>query len=346
MESLLRLKRPATICAILIWFAAVFLTGCQTPQERSQSLASEASAFNAQRNYQQCIDLAQKATVVDPQNATAWYWLGSAYFNLNQNDDAIGPLKRAIELNIGGNQYYDVNAILGSIYRQKNEAATALPYLKEAVKSSGGANLSFYYNELGLVYEQLGQLQIAVADFMAAESFKSTDPAISINLAQAEGQIGNPRLEDLISPLGIPLPFAAIVEFEHWQLPVLIAAKNRDLPALLRERSAAELQDLATKLEQAILDYTDKSATTKDHAEQDTQNVRQPGDNGTYTLQISDTHVYTTEELDQLLGGLTHPTTQGQVDQEREVARLYEEKVEILKSVLAAVKVELANRSK
>jgi hypothetical protein len=126
--------------------------------------------------------------------------------------------------------------------------------------------------------------------------------------------IDEPSLEDFISPAPFNGPAAAVIRCARWRNRMLIAAQNQTLPKLLREAKTSDLTELTTKIEQAILDYTHEAETEKDKA----QSALSQDQSGNRTV----------------------------TDQDRELSLVHEEKVQILKSILAAVKDEIANRNK
>ncbi len=92
----------------------------------------------------------------------------------------------------------------------------------------------------------------------------------------------------------------------------LIAAKNAQLPAMLRDWKTDQLAAFVVKLEQAILDLNHESEVAKDRAEQSAAS-----------------------------GGASP-----WVDEQRGLAISYRERIELLKPILAAVKDEISNRSR
>jgi len=93
---------------------------------------------------------------------------------------------------------------------------------------------------------------------------------------------------------------------------LIIAAKNQQLPAMLRERKTAELTNVVISIEQAIMDLDHESEVAKDRAQQAMAN------NG----------------------------NAGQIDELRGFAISYRERIELLKPILSALKEEIANRSR
>ena len=92
----------------------------------------------------------------------------------------------------------------------------------------------------------------------------------------------------------------------------IIAAKNQELPAILREKKTDELSALVVKIEQAILDLDHECEVAKDRAQQATAT-----------------------------NGAAQP-----IEELRGLAISYRERIELLKPMLTALKDEIANRAR
>jgi hypothetical protein len=92
----------------------------------------------------------------------------------------------------------------------------------------------------------------------------------------------------------------------------LIAAKNQQLPALLREKKTDELAAFVIKIEQTILDLNHEGELAKDRAQQVTAAGGDPA----------------------------------RIDEIRGLSLSYRERIELLKPILAALKDEIANRNR
>jgi len=92
----------------------------------------------------------------------------------------------------------------------------------------------------------------------------------------------------------------------------IIAAKNQQLPALLRENKTDELSAFVVKIEQTILDLNHESEVAKDRAQQ---------------ANAANENTPLAEEL-------------------RGLNISYRERIELLKPILAALKEEIANRNR
>ena len=92
----------------------------------------------------------------------------------------------------------------------------------------------------------------------------------------------------------------------------IVAAKNRQLPAMLREKKADELSALVVKIEQTILELNHECEVAKDRAQQ---------------------------------AAATNGDAR-QIEELRGLTISYRERIELLKPILTALKEEIANRSR
>jgi hypothetical protein len=106
------------------------------------------------------------------------------------------------------------------------------------------------------------------------------------------------------------------VAFARARNRALIAAKNQQLPAILREKRTDELAALVVKIEQTILDLNHECEVAKDRAQQATANPDASSGRG--------------------------PT----VDELRDLSISYRERIELLKPMAVAIREEIANRNR
>jgi hypothetical protein len=92
----------------------------------------------------------------------------------------------------------------------------------------------------------------------------------------------------------------------------IIAAKNQQLPAILRGTKTDELSALVVKIEQTILDLNHESEVAKDRAQQ----------------------------------AMANQGNSDQIEELRGLTISYRERIELLKPILAALKEEIANRNR
>ncbi len=108
----------------------------------------------------------------------------------------------------------------------------------------------------------------------------------------------------------------------------LVAAKNQQLPTMLRAEKTPELSDLVVKIEQTILDLNHECEVAKDQAQQSVA-----------TDAPADT-------LGQERNGRSNTSPAPGVSELRGLAICYRERIELLKPILAALKEEISNRNR
>jgi hypothetical protein len=122
----------------------------------------------------------------------------------------------------------------------------------------------------------------------------------------------------------------------------IVAAKNEQLPGILRSWKTDQLSALVVKIEQTILDLNHECELAKDKAQQSVADG---------TSQNNDTDVQSTR-MNVRGRGLPVPTGQprdsatNSVDAQRDLSISYRERIELLKPILNALKDEIANRNR
>jgi hypothetical protein len=119
------------------------------------------------------------------------------------------------------------------------------------------------------------------------------------------------------------------VAFARARNRALIAAKNQQLPVILRDRKTDELSALVVKIEQTILDLNHEAEVAKDRAQQATANPEASSGVGR-------------ERGQPAAAAGSGPT----VEELRDLSISYRERIELLKPIAAALKEEIANRSR
>jgi hypothetical protein len=119
-------------------------------------------------------------------------------------------------------------------------------------------------------------------------------------------RVDEPPIEDFIDTPD--LSGGNALEILRWSNGMLLEAKNRTLPRLLREKGADEMLGMVTRIEKAILDLNEQAEKAKDRA----QSMVEKGS--------------------------------GDPAPERELAILLRQRIEVLKPVLAALKQTLAGK--
>jgi type IV pilus biogenesis protein CpaD/CtpE len=122
----------------------------------------------------------------------------------------------------------------------------------------------------------------------------------------------------------------------------IVAAKNEQLPGILRSWKTDQLSALVVKIEQTILDLNHECELAKDKAQQSVADG---------TSQNADTDVQSTRMNARGRGlpaatGQPRDSATSSVEAQRDLSISYSERIELLKPILAALKDEIANRNR
>lgn len=119
----------------------------------------------------------------------------------------------------------------------------------------------------------------------------------------------------------------------------LVAAKNDQLPALLRDKKTDELSALVTKIEQTILDLDHEAEVAKDKAQESAAGGASSRGGGEARPMP--------DQVNPRARGFGHAANPGpSLDELRCLAISYRERIELLKPIAAAIKEEIANRNR
>lgn len=157
----------------------------------------------------------QKAIQLNPNNATAHYWLGTHPLTASgQRDRAVAEIKRALELDPLS---IATNAFLGYAYLYQGRVEEGAAQLRKALEMDG----SFYFARynLGIALELQGMFPDALAEYQKAISL-SDDPFSLALLGHLYGQLGRKdealtitqRLADLEKRKWVPAYCFAILQ--------------------------------------------------------------------------------------------------------------------------------------
>ena len=188
---------------------------------------------------------------------------------------------------------------------QKRAAETMADYTEakrlytEVIRLNPNYFLAYEYR--ATARDQMGERDGAAQDRAAAVKIKE-----QVAFAKFRAEVTKASVTDLL------VSAEATEANARERNRALIAAKNRQLPAILRESKTDELATLVVRVEQTILDLNHESEVAKDRAQQVT-------------------------------------ATNGDAQQAEELRGLnisYRERIELLKPILAAVREEIANRNR
>jgi|ERR1035437_2154326 hypothetical protein len=307
--------------AICSGFSLFLFSGCVTI---SSNTYKNMVAYEPVRSPVQ-IDASAAIEAVDtltPEMRAIWKkWMNndanianylSAFGQTLQNDLATSGLFARVVPNTTDKADYSVKALS----EESRAADFRLRITLTATENATSTQVSSHTREVSLgssmfdanakLKEQLPGLMAALKADLAADLLeKARRVQEKTDRAEAE-LLNNKPLADLIADSDRSVALA------RGRNRAIIAAKNQQLPAILREKNTEELTELVVKIEQTILDLNHECEVAKDQAQQATAT------NGDAR----------------------------QTDELRGLAICYRERIELLKPILTALKDEIANRSR
>ena len=187
-------------------------------------------------------------------------------------------------------------------------------HMREAIRGKGRSVDLFVAAELPRL---MAELKAAVA--------ADLQPKVRAAVENAElASLANASLTDLLVSSDSGEPIA------RQRNRAIVAAKNQQLPALLRDRKTDELSALVVRIEQVILDLNHECEVAKDQAQEAIA-----GDGASETVPRGGGR-----------GGAVPAARTASPDELRGLAICYRERIELLKPILAALKEEIANRNR
>jgi Tfp pilus assembly protein PilF len=143
-------------------------------------LWEEAQSFQMRRELPEAIRLYRESLAVLP-TAEAHTFLGWALSWQGDVDGAIEECKRAILVDPEfGNPYNDIGVYL----MEKGDLDAAIPWLEQAVAAKRYEPKHFPHLNLGRIYEKIGKVSRAMAEFERALELNPNDPLAKQSLAK------------------------------------------------------------------------------------------------------------------------------------------------------------------
>jgi protein O-mannosyl-transferase len=216
---------PGTLAFIVFSVSAIIIFSTLTI-ERNALYSDKISIWR---------DTAEKA----PHNARAWANLGNALVEAKQYNEAIPPLKKALELNPS----YSVALVnMGFLYSLKNNVEKAIYYWENALKSR--KNHKTYYN-LGLLYQLQGNKEKAISYFENAVKLKPrwSPPLIRLSWLYATDQSSTP--DERLRALSLALKANKLLSYSN---PFFLDTLAASYAANLQFAKAEETQVQAVNL--------------------------------------------------------------------------------------------------
>lgn len=182
-----------------------------------------ANAYVQSQNWNALVSYARAWTQAEPNNATAWYYLGTAYeMGLHEPASAVEPLRKAAELNPSWDlgwvglgfadmdlkRYDDAASAfhhavqlkpaksnywnnLASAYSWAGKRAEAEQSLEEQERAAGASASDVDWYNMGNGYANLGRADRAVAAYQRALRMNPRNGLAWNNLGVAEQKLGN-----------------------------------------------------------------------------------------------------------------------------------------------------------
>jgi tetratricopeptide (TPR) repeat protein len=136
--------------------------------EEAKALVKEGIALNNQGKYAEAIEKYQGALKLEPGNAQANYQIGFTLLAEKKNSEAIPFLENAIKGNGSANLTASCYELLGSIYDQDHQTQKAIDAYKEGIKVA--PDMQRLHFNLGITYSR--NKQYAEAENEAIEAIK------------------------------------------------------------------------------------------------------------------------------------------------------------------------------
>lgn len=170
----------------LLTVFSAFSVETQAQPKKAKKLVSEGDKFFKQKNYQSAIEKYAEAIVLAPNYADAHYRKGYAHYNLNQYDEAIEDLNRALAQ--GFKPPGDVYKIRWNIYYQKKDYNAAQDDLEEAIRLD--PSNAAYNRSLGDIYAGKQLWREAITAYQAYAQKGPADGDVYYSMARAYHGLG------------------------------------------------------------------------------------------------------------------------------------------------------------
>jgi tetratricopeptide (TPR) repeat protein len=155
-------------------------------------LCKKGFEFSAQGEYTKALEYFKDAATENPEQASAWYGLGSCYIGLEQPEQAIDAFKQAIRSSENKAQAY---FHIGYYYFSLERHDDALAAYEQAL--SIDPDFGPAYHGLGLLYSAMGRLQDEQEAFAQVIRLQPDRAASHFNIGLTYGKMG--RYQDAIA---------------------------------------------------------------------------------------------------------------------------------------------------
>ncbi len=189
-----------------------------TRSQLAQYAVVQAATFMQKGENLQAIGSFKKALALDPQNTTAYNYLGQIYMSQGKNADAIKAFQQLVRVQSNPNTanyssnaptLVDAHVSLANAYLQDKQYSKSEQEYKTAAKLDPGSPLADY--TLGQQYMQTNRLSEAEAQFKKVQKISPNDGNVYYALGQLYNKQGNyaEAAKDLEKSLTLKKNFAA-----------------------------------------------------------------------------------------------------------------------------------------
>ncbi|MCP4123795.1 MAG: tetratricopeptide repeat protein [Bacteroidetes bacterium] len=135
--------------------------------------------------YQKLVDAANQLLADQPDHVRALYWRACAFMRLEQLEEALNDLDKAIDLY---DEYADAFSQRGVLFFHKGELELALEDMNEAVKLE--PENPYRYSSRAYIKSRLDQVESAIEDYQKAIELDPEDSVAHNNLGLLHEQLG------------------------------------------------------------------------------------------------------------------------------------------------------------
>lgn len=217
----------------------------------------KAVSLYTQGQYRAAITEFQQVVAEFPNHADSWKYIGMAYYQLKEYEQAIEPLEKSLSLKkADGRSDPDAMAVLGRAWIALRKYDKALAFLETATKQQPDHAANFYM--LGVVYANLNRNEEATTAFRAALKLDPKDADSWYYMGILQFRTGN--LDGAIEAL---------------RNGIKVAPRNTDMMTLLaevllrrssnesNERKVITLNDEAIRMATALQTIRNDAAATE-----------------------------------------------------------------------------------
>ncbi|HZS05834.1 MAG TPA: tetratricopeptide repeat protein [Blastocatellia bacterium] len=237
---------------------ALFVSAALAAAVRAGSYDWEkAVSLYTQGQYRAAIAEFQKVVEEFPNHSDSWKYIGLAYYQLKEYEQAIAPLEKSLELKKAeGRSDPDTLAVLGRVQIALKRYDRALAYLENVTKQQPDQAANFYM--LGVVYANLNRNDDAARSFRAALKLDPKDADSWYYLGILQFRAG--RLDEAAEALRSGI---AVAPHNTEMMTLLVEALLRRSSGETNERRIITLNEEAIRVATALKAVRDDATSTE-----------------------------------------------------------------------------------